>query len=503
MKNLIKNMITGEKNFALHLPLVSLLYLLSNYRAIHETDYPITSTEFILTIVLVMLLTAISFILIRLLIKNNIKAAIAATFFLAFGFNFFSLSNYLLGYNLFPVIAANYFGGDLLIASSVLLVLALTVIYLIVSKIKTTLVRFNGYLNILLMVFICFELINFFTFEPKRIELEEKISANITPVESSALPDIYYIIFDSYTSFESLKRYWDYDNAKLGEFLKKRKFFIARDSHSNYNQTHFTMASNFNMSYLDYDSFSSLTIEHYPNLFRLIKDNTLIKTLERAGYKTINLSLFDIAGTSKFYRFDVIDEPGFFRSSLFKKIIDVDYLAALLGLTYTSEIRGSSVTEEIFSELKTITKKNYDKPVFVYAHIMIPHPPYFFDKEGNLMPFDYANESADKWKYLNQLKYTNSVLMDAVENIFANAEREPVIIIQGDHGFRMLEDKKQQGAESHSILNTIYFPDHDYSLLYNNISSVNTFRVLLMKLGLMEIELKPDKKFFVAEGIGF
>ncbi len=503
MKNLIKNILTEKKNFTFHLPFVSLLYLLSNYRVIHETDYPITSTEFFLTIILVMLLTIISFMLIRLLIKNNIKAAIAATLFLAFGFNFFSLSNYLLGYNLFPVIADNYFGGNLLIASSVLLLLAFAVIYFIISKIKTTLIRFNGYLNLLLIVFVCFELINFFTFEPKRIELEEKISANIKPVESIALPDIYYIIFDSYTSFESLKKYWDYDNAKLGAFLKNKKFFIASDSHSNYNQTHFTMASNFNMSYLDYDSFTSLTVEHYPNLFRLIKDNVFTRMTERAGYKTINLSLFDISGTSKFFRFDVINEPGFFRSSLFKKIIDIDYLAALLGLTYKSEIHSYNVTEEIFSELKSVTEKKYGNPVFVYAHFMIPHPPYFFDNEGNLMPNDYANESADKWKYLNQLKYANSVLMDAVENIFANAEREPVIIIQGDHGFRMLDDKKQQGVESHSILNTIYFPDHDYSLLYNNISSVNTFRVLLKKLGLMEIELKPDKRFFVAEGIGF
>ena len=59
------------------------------------------------------------------------------------------------------------------------------------------------------------------------------------------------------------------------------------------------------------------------------------------------------------------------------------------------------------------------------------------------------------------------------------AGRPRVVIIQGDHGYRFYTDAKLDAAFEN--LNAYYFSDGDYSLLYNGISPVNAFRVVLNK----------------------
>jgi hypothetical protein len=229
----------------------------------------------------------------------------------------------------------------------------------------------------------------------------------------------------------------------------------------------------------------------------------LIKVLESAGYKIRNYSLFDISNKPKFYRFDVIDEPGFFQNTLFKPFIDIGLIGSMFGLTFHSDQYSYRTNIEMTEQLVGFASNKNQSPYFAYVHFMIPHSPYYFDAKGSLMHYTYASDQSDMWKYLEQLKYTNKILMKIVEHILTNLEHKPVIIIQGDHGFRRLKDKKEQGAESHSMLNAFYFPDGDYNVLYENISSVNTFRVLLNKLNLTDVSLMPDKSFFVAKGIGF
>ena len=45
-------------------------------------------------------------------------------------------------------------------------------------------------------------------------------------------------------------------------------------------------------------------------------------------------------------------------------------------------------------------------------------------------------------------------------------------------------------------MNTYYFPDENYELLYKNISPVNSFRVIFRQYMGMEIELLDDRSYF-------
>ena len=74
-------------------------------------------------------------------------------------------------------------------------------------------------------------------------------------------------------------------------------------------------------------------------------------------------------------------------------------------------------------------------PKFVLAHVLLPHPPYIFDRDGRYIAPDEAATlaTADAWH--RQLDYTNSRLRTFLEGLLALPEdRQPIIILQADEG---------------------------------------------------------------------
>jgi hypothetical protein len=149
----------------------------------------------------------------------------------------------------------------------------------------------------------------------------------------------------------------------------------------------------------------------------------------------------------------------------------------------------------VINEIKNLTL-NEDKHFFIYAHVLLPHFPYFFDQNGKLMSLQYANEAENQIKYLKQLKYTNKLIKDCIETILSHAKSKPIIIIQGDHGFRYLTNKNQL-TESFTILNAYYFPDQNYNSIYDSISPVNSFRVIFNKYFNSNLPLLKDSSINV------
>ncbi|KAF0151577.1 MAG: hypothetical protein FD143_1710 [Ignavibacteria bacterium] len=494
----------ATRQFFLHTVLVCLLHILIVFRTIKESGYPFSNVEIILSIILMCVIALLSFFLSKYLLKDKVKAAVVATLFLGVSFSYGFVGKNLFQLNSFASLADKLFFGNYVLASVTMLSFTFVLISYIISIIPFKLIRFSNYLNALLILLLFFEINNHFSYKPKTIKLEDEIKIPLNSVKAdSTFPNIYYIVLDSYTSIESLKKYWKYDNIELINFLKERGFYLASKSKSNYNQTHFTIASAMNLSYLHYASFDKLTFAHYPNLYRLIKDNVLVRVLENYGYETINFSLFNISNTSKYYRFDLADEPRLFKNTLFEGIVNATEVGSMLGLSSAPETDIIKTTTGITNLLKDTSLKRFSRSIFVYAHFMLPHPPYYFDASGNIMPDNYAKDDYNKWKYLEQLKYSNKLIMEVINFILTNSSVKPVIIIQGDHGFRFLTDKTAQHDESHAILNAFYFPDGDYKMLYPTISSVNTFRILLNKFNFLDINALHDQTFFVAKGIGF
>ena len=89
----------------------------------------------------------------------------------------------------------------------------------------------------------------------------------------------------------------------------------------------------------------------------------------------------------------------------------------------------------------------------------MPHAPFVFDELGK--KYISSDSITDKQKYLGQLKYTNSLTLETLKYIFKNSKTKPIIIIQGDHGFRTLVDGTQieKSLVAHSVFYAIYTPN--------------------------------------------
>lgn len=93
------------------------------------------------------------------------------------------------------------------------------------------------------------------------------------------------------------------------------------------------------------------------------------------------------------------------------------------------------------------------------------------------------------------IEYTNQQIKKVVENILLQTKGNDIIIIQSDHGIIDIDPTRKDDAFRN--FNAFYFPDKDYGLLYEGMSNVNSFRVLLNKYFQQQLPLLQDNSFFI------
>jgi hypothetical protein len=336
-------------------------------------------------------------------------------------------------------------------------------------------------------------------------------------LKEDAQPDIYYVILDGYARDDILKNIYQYDNSAFTGFLQEQGFYVAQDSLSNYVRTGMSLPASLNFEYLDeLASIGQNTTNWYP-LKELISNNRVRRSLEAAGYQFITISpgffYTEIRDSDHYlspYWLNINDfEQLIFGVSAFGAVLDLGFIK----IPHYSYQTHRERIQYAFKALQDIDKliKNDSRPKFVFAHILIPHPPFVFDSQGNPIEPQRAysiNDASDyegtkqeyKQNYLNQLIYTNTMIKQTIEKIMQNSINPPIIIIQADHGpGAYLDWQSQENSclqERFSILNAYYFPDQNYSDLYPSISPVNSFRVIFDTYFGTQLGLLKDKAFY-------
>ena len=146
--------------------------------------------------------------------------------------------------------------------------------------------------------------------------------------------------------------------------------------------------------------------------------------------------------------------------------------------------------------------------------MMIPHPPFLFNKNGKVatrvedtidfhgLHYSKTPERVEQYRqdYLGQLEYANKKILRSIDQILANSETPPVIILQSDHGPGSTLDwenpEKTNMHERMPILNAYYLPDKGKKMLYESITPVNSFRVVFNALFDADLELLEDRNYF-------
>ncbi|NIS80959.1 MAG: hypothetical protein GTO14_12285 [Anaerolineales bacterium] len=343
------------------------------------------------------------------------------------------------------------------------------------------------------------------------------------PPEGEA-PDVYYIILDAYGRADVIERIFTYDNTSFLEGLEEMGFYVADYSLANYAQTGLSITSSTNMNYLQ-DLLPNLDSRDTSRevLWSLIQSSKIRTALEGIGYKTVAFPT-GLAGT------DLQNADVYFSAGLMDEIVSLSAVTPFESmLIYNSAGRvltdGLIVLPSFITDLKypfevrrARTLNAFDRlmeipalegPHFVFAHIIAPHPPFVFDRDGNPVdpnqPFslgfgygDYRPEELESWieGYREQLIFVNKRMTEVLSTILAESEIPPIIIIQADHGPKAETKILPYTHERLAILNAYYLPSGGDALLYPEITPVNSFRVVFNYYFGGSYELLPDRIFY-------
>lgn len=316
-------------------------------------------------------------------------------------------------------------------------------------------------------------------------------------------PDIYYIILDGYGRQDILQEYYGYDNSNFIKELESRGFYIANESRSNYAYTVHSIASSLNFDYL---------VEGYvPMLSRLIRYNNVSAFLRQQGYKFVSFSTG--YSPTEVKNADIVMSPRLELSEFHNMLIFITPLPIVLEYLKNNPQYSLHRGRILYTFDNLPNASENGSPIFVYAHIMVPHPPFVFDEMGNpITPKRYftisdgptwINSESDKERYISgyikQLIFTNAKVLETVDDILSNSQEPPIIILQADHGPRSTFDSEGESwsvDEMTSIFNAYYLPQGGDKHLYNSITPVNTFRIVLNHYFNTEFELLNDDVFY-------
>lgn len=338
--------------------------------------------------------------------------------------------------------------------------------------------------------------------QPKSAFLEEK-----TMVDSASLPDIYYIVLDSYMRADSLREELGFDNQAFLDDLRSLGFIVADCSRSNYAFTELSLASSLNMDYLE-----NLSGNIRPGnaarepVIELIQHGSVRRILNEAGYRIVAFETgYHWSEWTDAERYVTSNQSVFSFKTItpFESMLADATALSLFKISFFTRLTESNhwLYQEYIDRIQYTFSQvplqgESASPSFVFVHILAPHYPYVFNPDGSIQTDSrYYNKDGEGFTkeysdrgYLNQLQYVNLETLHMVNSILNNTRRPAIIILQGDHG--------QGGQGRFNILNAYYFPKELDVEVSTSITPVNSFRIVLnaiLNLGLPHL---PDHSYY-------
>ncbi len=332
------------------------------------------------------------------------------------------------------------------------------------------------------------------------------------------LPDIYYIILDTYSRRDIMQREYGLDNEPFLQELRQLGFVVAECSRANYGATHTSLASALSLEYLPGGRRGEepLTAEA---LSGRIKHSVVRGSLELLGYKTV---AFDTGFEwTRLTDADYYLGPGmesldlqrlapldslFLKSTAILALADarkqaLDPASRLVNYPYQGHIQRQLFILDHLPRISAIAE-----PTFTFAHVLIPHVPHVFAADGSILldPGYYGGRGggavdSDYWRagYVNGVQFANRQLLEIVGAILASSPTPPIIVLQGDTGVYPSGDD----SGYLSILNAFYLPHGLGGAIYPAISPVNTFRTIFDSYFATSYGLLADEAYMDAASV--
>lgn len=333
-------------------------------------------------------------------------------------------------------------------------------------------------------------------------------------------PDIYYLIFDRYANEGVLSDVYGLDNGGFLDELERRGFYVARESYANYPMTAPSLVSSLNMDYLDIDLLESEAADEAdwtPVYERLAGNSAVEDFVHEHGYRFIQIgSWWPPTATSStadvVVRWDAQDD---FLALVEQSTGETRIPRTgtdLQPLGFNAKHRQHALFQfDVLSALPSTGGPN-----FVLCHFLLPHDPYVFHANGDYVDHGEWLRLGRADAYVEQVRYTNTRILELVDTLLARSGTPPIILIQADEGpyperfahggplnekFPLIEATPEELREKFSILNAFYLPgiDPQGTGLHPRITPVNSFRVVLNAYFGTNLALLPARHFILRD----
>jgi hypothetical protein len=310
---------------------------------------------------------------------------------------------------------------------------------------------------------------------------------------------IYLIIHDGYPRDDVLAQL-GYDNTPFLDELRARGFFVPRDSHSNYESTNLTLTSLFDMD-LAYDEANGASIDGVAATYKRIEngDVPIYKYFAAQGYSTGIIAMtagncnkaIDFCGT-KFRPWLNLGQQDANLLKLTPLVALPSFLVFSSAWTYSTDFRSF------------VDSRRPRTPTFHYVHILDAHPPFIYDADCEVAyTGDYVdNQYVFGNEFYDALRCSNRTLLGAIDQIL-DRDSGAVIVITADHGSDFIRHAEERWSpeaflERFAIFSAWRLPEECRGHLYETVTPVNTFRIVLTCLTGQDLGLAEDAAFFKA-----
>ena len=461
----------------------------------------------------------------KLIIKNENKSAIIVTLIFIIFFSYGHI------YYLLNDVTINEFdiGKTRYLIPAFGLLLGIGIFFII--RIKTVLDNATSILNVISVVFVLVAIGNVLLVATElsscdvcanqelfyeRIDFSSYFDPHEFSIsENETLPDVYYLILDEYARSDALAEYHEFDNTEFLNFLESKGFHVAENSFANYPMSVQSIPAIMNMQYMNFlaDEIGS-EVRNYKPLnekdYGLYPNNQVIKNFKEMGYGIVTFNTFAL----HLHENPLSDITVCHRNVhlLDNRLFDALSRTTMLGY-FVERWAEAELRQATVCGLDEFSKagEKFDGPIFVWSHVMLPHPPWIFGPNGEhitpgkpLLITDNPEFRDSGWEpkrqYSQQVEFANKKAMQAIENILEK-DSSAIIIIQGDHGtawdVNWLEPSKEDVYQRLRNLDAIYFPDEEKrDLLLDDRTLVNTFRTVFNAYFGSSYEILENKMYW-------
>jgi hypothetical protein len=232
--------------------------------------------------------------------------------------------------------------------------------------------------------------------------------------------EVVWLLMDGYGSSAALEQYFGYHN-ELDIFLQRRHFVMLDAVRSRFGETLFSLHAIFNND-------DSLLPPDYGSSLARLEKRSWVAGLRQAGVPFHNLDFIPIGGQPR-YR-----DLYFFPDTYLKQLL----YGSLLFNAVAEKTSGSidDYNHAVITRLNSLLQQAPGAGGVTWAHLLIPHQPFFRDRDGRLVREEKPLKAgpALKRQYIAYLQYGNKV----IENLFRKDSllQNRIVIISGDHGAR-------------------------------------------------------------------